>query len=165
MTQDDMRKFMGNPPRNVYEAISFDAKNGARTARGQGNMSSWPIRNPITRVVLLKLANVSQEDSLRREINGASQDLERLRETRGNLQNRRDAARKHLGEIKRKFEKSQDQLVRLQKRYDSNRRLKRELTTKLAEIDQEIARSGRDRDGDSAEVKELKKQLQVLEFH
>ena len=53
LTQDDMRKFMGNPPRNVYEAISFDAKNGARTARGQGNMSSWPIRNPITRVVLL----------------------------------------------------------------------------------------------------------------
>ena len=126
-------------------------------------MSSWPIRNPITRVVLLKLANVSQEDSLRREINGASQDLERLRETRGNLQNRRDAARKHLGEIKRKFEKSQDQLVRLQKRYDSNRRLKRELTTKLAEIDQEIARSGRDRDGDSAEVKELKKQIDEVE--
>ena len=53
--------------------------------------------------------------------------------------------------------------MRLQKRYDTNRRLKRELTTKLAEIDQEIARSGRDRDGDSAEVKELKKQIDEVE--
>ena len=162
-SRGEMDTIMGNPPRPVNEAISIDAKRGARSARGRGNVANFPRWNAPTRVNFLKPANVSQADSLKNAIGGATQDLARSKQILTEMRGKKDQAKQESDGKKRELRKAIDYFSKLQKRYDTSRQKKRSKENELGQLEQELEQNGDNDQEDNEEVKRLKQQMEDVQ--